>query len=35
MQIPILSLHDVTEMHGEDICEATRRVVDSIWCGHD
>lgn len=31
MNVPFLSLHDVTAMHGEEIREAARRVVDSGW----
>ena len=31
MQVPFLSLHDVTAMHGEEIHEAARRVIDSGW----
>ncbi len=31
MQVPFLSLKDVTNMHGEDIREAARRVIDSGW----
>ena len=31
MQVPFLSLHDVTNMHGEEIREAARRVIDSGW----
>ena len=31
MQIPFLSLHDVTSMHGEEIREAAKRVIDSGW----
>ena len=31
MQVPFLSLHDVTAMHGEEIREAVRRVIDSGW----
>lgn len=31
MTIPFLSLHDVTAMHGEEIREAARRVIDSGW----
>ena len=31
MQVPFLSLHDVTMMHGEEIREAARRVIDSGW----
>ena len=31
MQVPFLSLHDVTAMHGEEIREAARRVIDSGW----
>ena len=30
-QVPFLSLHDVTAMHGEEIREAARRVIDSGW----
>lgn len=29
MQVPFLSLHDVTAMHGEEIREAAMRVIDS------
>ena len=31
MQVPFLSLHDVTMMHGDEIREAARRVIDSGW----
>ena len=31
MQVPFLSLKDVTNMHGEEIREAARRVIDSGW----
>ena len=31
MQIPFLSLKDVTALHAEEINEAVRRVVDSGW----
>lgn len=31
MQVPFLSLHDVTAMHGEEIREAAKRVIDSGW----
>ena len=31
MQVPFLSLHDVTAMHGEEIREAARKVIDSGW----
>lgn len=31
MQVPFLSLHDVTAMYGEEIREAARRVMDSGW----
>lgn len=31
MQVPFLSLQDVTAMHGDEIREAARRVVDSGW----
>ena len=31
MDVPFLSLHDVTAMHGEEIREAARRVIDSGW----
>ena len=31
MQVPFLSLHDVTAMHGKEIHEAARRVIDSGW----
>ena len=31
MQVPFLSLHDVTAMHAEEIHEAVHRVVDSGW----
>lgn len=31
MNVPFLSLKDVTEMHGEEIREAARRVIDSGW----
>ena len=31
MNIPFLSLHDVTELHGEEINEAVNRVVNSGW----
>ena len=31
MQVPFLSLHDVTAMHGDEIREAARRVIDSGW----
>ena len=30
-QVPFLSLHDVTAMHGDEIREAARRVIDSGW----
>ena len=30
-EVPFLSLKDVTEMHGDEIREATRRVIDSGW----
>ena len=29
MKVPFLSLKDVTAMHGEEIREAVRRVIDS------
>ncbi len=31
MNVPFLSLHDVTAMHGEEIREAACRVIDSGW----
>ena len=31
MQVPFLSLQDVTAMHAEEIHEAARRVIDSGW----
>ena len=31
MNVPFLSLYDVTAMHGEEIREAARRVIDSGW----
>ena len=31
MNVPFLSLHDVTAMHAEEINEAARRVIDSGW----
>ena len=31
MTVPFLSLTDVTAMHGEEIREAARRVIDSGW----
>ena len=31
MKVPFLSLQDVTNMHGEEIREAARRVIDSGW----
>ena len=31
MQVPFLSLHDVTAMYGDEIREAARRVIDSGW----
>ena len=31
MQVSFLSLHDVTAMHGDEIREAARRVIDSGW----
>lgn len=31
MTVPFLSLHDVTMMHGEEIREAAKRVIDSGW----
>jgi dTDP-4-amino-4,6-dideoxygalactose transaminase len=31
MNVPFLSLHDVTAMHGEEIREAALRVIDSGW----
>ena len=31
MEVPFLSLRDVTAMHGEEIREAARRVIDSGW----
>ena len=31
MIVPFLSLRDVTAMHGEEIREAARRVIDSGW----
>ena len=31
MNVPFLSLHDVTAMHGDEIREAARRVIDSGW----
>ena len=31
MNVPFLSLHGVTAMHGEEIHEAARRVIDSGW----
>ena len=31
MNVPFLSLQDVTAMHGEEIREAARRVIDSGW----
>ena len=34
MNIPFLSLHDVTALHGTEINEAVKRVVDSGWYLH-
>ena len=34
MNVPFLSLKDVTAMHGEEIREAARRVIDSGWYLH-
>lgn len=31
IEVPFLSLKDVTNMHGEEIREAARRVIDSGW----
>ena len=31
MDVPFLSLKDVTSMHGDEIREAARRVIDSGW----
>ena len=31
MNVPFLSLKDVTSMHGDEIREAARRVIDSGW----
>ena len=31
IEVPFLSLHNVTAMHGEEIREAARRVIDSGW----
>ena len=31
MQVPFLSLHDVTAIHANEIHEAVRRVIDSGW----
>ncbi len=31
IQVPFLSLKDVTNMHGDEIREAARRVIDSGW----
>jgi predicted HTH transcriptional regulator len=31
MQVPFLSLHDVTAMHADEIREAALRVIDSGW----
>lgn len=31
MEVPFLSLKDVTNMHGDEIREAARRVIDSGW----
>lgn len=31
MNVPFLSLHDVTAMHGDEILEAARRVIGSGW----
>ena len=31
MQVPFLSLKDVTNMHGDEIRDAARRVIDSGW----
>ena len=31
MEVPFLSLHDVTAMHAAEIHEAARRVIDSGW----
>ncbi len=31
MQVPFLSLKDVTNMHGDEIREAAQRVIDSGW----
>ena len=31
MQVPFLSLKDVTAMHGDEIREAAKRVIDSGW----
>ena len=31
MQVPFLSLHDVTAMHADEIHEAALRVIDSGW----
>ncbi len=31
MNVPFLSLHDVTAMHAEEIHEAAKRVIDSGW----
>ena len=32
MQVPFLSLQDVTAMHGDEIREAARRVIDNGIC---
>ena len=31
MNVPFLSLQDVTNMHGDEIREAAKRVIDSGW----
>lgn len=31
MQVPFLSLRDVTAMHGEEIQAAVKHVVESGW----
>ena len=31
MNVPFLSLHDVTAMHGDEIREAALRVINSGW----
>ncbi len=31
MNVPFLSLKDVTAMHGGEIREAAKRVIDSGW----